>query len=45
LIGVLQPFEDNRGIQAAGIGEDDFFDHLLILRGSQPPGRDRIKTP
>ncbi len=26
VIGVLQPFENDRGVEAAGIGEDDFFD-------------------
>ena len=26
LVGVLQPFQDDRGVQSAGIGEDGFFD-------------------
>jgi hypothetical protein len=26
LIGVLQPFEDDRGVEAARIGEHDFLD-------------------
>jgi hypothetical protein len=28
LILILQPFENHRGIQTAGISEDDFLDHL-----------------
>ena len=26
LVGVLQPLEDHRGVESAGIGEDGFFD-------------------
>ena len=26
LVGLLQPFEDDAGVEAARIGEDDFFD-------------------
>jgi hypothetical protein len=29
VVGVLQPFENDRGVEAAGIGEDDFFNGLF----------------
>jgi len=28
-VGGLQPFQDDRGVEAPGIGEDDLFDFLL----------------
>ena len=32
VVGFLQPLEDDRGIQTAGIGQDDFFDfcHFVL---------------
>ena len=31
VVGVLQPLEDDRGIQSAGIGEDDFLDFAHFI--------------
>ncbi len=31
LVGVLQPFQDDRGIESAGVGEHDFFDFAHVL--------------
>ncbi len=36
VVSVLQPLEDDRGIESAGIGEDGFFDfaHCVLFRFS-----------
>ena len=38
-IGLLQPFEDDAGVEAARISEDDAVDRLRHGAGSQGQGR------
>jgi hypothetical protein len=37
-VGVLQPLEDDRGVEAAGVGEDDLLDGAVRARGGGGAG-------